>query len=65
MTKKAKATKADKSHGDEARDRGKKDRSAALWLGDEQKELEMGWGRGPSKLKGHELLSWFFSRDGI
>ena len=36
----------------------------ALWLGGDRK-LDMGWGRGPQVLEGHELISWFFSRDGI
>ena len=40
-------------------------RSAALWLGGGEKTMEMGFGRGPRSLKGYELVSWFFSRDGI
>ncbi len=44
--------------------RGTKDRPPALWLGAGKGGMDMGYGRGPRRLEPHELLSWFFSRDG-
>ena len=52
-----------KQSGSEAQAKGR--RSLALWLGGVKGSLEMGWGRGPRRLEPHELVSWFFSRDGI
>ncbi|MEM7222317.1 MAG: hypothetical protein AAF495_05020 [Pseudomonadota bacterium] len=40
-------------------------RKGALWLGNADSAMDMGFGRGPRTLEGYELVSWFFSRDGI
>lgn len=65
MTDKEQAKKPHARETGAVEGQDKRAQPAALWLGDDQNKLEMGWGRGPSKLEGHELVSWFFSRDGI
>ncbi len=65
MTESEKGKKADTPRHDEAEDQARKRRPIALWLGGGKRDLEMGGGRGPRTLKAHELVSWFFSRDGV
>ena len=48
----------------EAEGRGTYVRPKALWLGAGHGSMDMGFGGGPRHLEAHELLSWFFSRDG-
>ena len=64
-TGKEKVKTTDSIDSGEAGGQKKPKRRVALWLGGGTRDLDMGWGRGPRRLKAHELVSWFFSRDGI
>lgn len=65
MTDEEKIDPRKRAEDAEAGGQGTEPRPAALWLGAGKRSLDMGWGRGPRTLEAHELVSWFFSRDGI